>query len=59
MRGLHITCGCLDLRLLGIRHGSGAAEFLESARFAFGRAVVLALVAGSLFRAAGKCSREL
>jgi len=42
VRGLHIACGCLDLRLLGIRPGSGMGRFFESVGFAFFRAVALA-----------------
>jgi len=45
VRGLHIACGCLDLRLLGIRPGGGVAGFFESAGFAFGRAAALAVAA--------------
>ena len=47
MRGLHIVCGCLDLRLVGIAPGSGPGRFLESTGFAFFRALVLA--GGALF----------
>ena len=42
IRGLHIACGCLDLRLLGILPGSGPGQFLESTGFAFFRAIALA-----------------
>ncbi|MEO6785808.1 MAG: MauE/DoxX family redox-associated membrane protein [Chthoniobacteraceae bacterium] len=48
LRGLHISCGCLDLRLIGIRPGSGLGAFLESVRFAFFRALALACAAGFL-----------
>jgi uncharacterized membrane protein YphA (DoxX/SURF4 family) len=51
MRGLHIACGCLDLRLIGISPHSGPGRFLESAGFAFFRALVLACAASFvLFR---------
>ena len=49
MRGLHIACGCLDLRLLGIAHDSAVGVWLESAKFAFMRAALLWVVAGVLF----------
>ena len=42
IRGLHIACGCLDLRPFGIRPGSNLATFLESTGFAFLRAALLA-----------------
>ena len=45
MRGLHIACGCLDLRLIGIVPGSGLGRFLESVGFAFFRAAALAVAA--------------
>jgi uncharacterized membrane protein YphA (DoxX/SURF4 family) len=41
LRGLHIACGCLDLRLVGISPGSKMAGVLESVRFAFLRTLVL------------------
>lgn len=43
IRGLHIACGCLDLRLIGIVPGSGLGRFLESVGFAFFRAAALAV----------------
>jgi hypothetical protein len=49
-RGLHIACGCLDLRLVGIRPGSGMAGLLESVGFAFLRALVLLAAAVYLVR---------
>jgi putative oxidoreductase len=49
LRGLHINCGCLDLSLVGIRPDSALASALESAGFAFVRAVVLEIVAVCLF----------
>lgn len=42
MRGLHIACGCLDLRLVGIRPETEMAELLESVGFALVRALTLA-----------------
>lgn len=50
LRGLSIACGCLDLRLFGISTGSATERFLESAGFAFVRAVALAAVALVLLR---------
>lgn len=47
-RGLKITCGCLDLRIVGIQPGSPAVAMLESVEFAFLRSLVLAVVAGFL-----------
>jgi putative oxidoreductase len=49
LRGLHINCGCLDLSLVGIRPVSALAATLESAGFAFLRAVALEIVALYLF----------
>jgi uncharacterized membrane protein len=49
LRGLHINCGCLDLSLVGIRPDSDLAASIESAGFAFLRAVVLGFVAVYLF----------
>jgi len=51
LRGLHIGCGCLDLRLVGILPGSEMAGLLESAGFAFLRALALAAAALYLLRA--------
>ena len=48
-RGLHISCGCLDLRLIGLEENSGAARFLESPAFAFFRALLLGAAAAYLF----------
>ncbi len=42
LRGLHIACGCLDLRLIGIQRSSALGAFLESIPFAFFRAAALA-----------------
>jgi putative oxidoreductase len=45
-RGLHISCGCMNLDFLKLGElGDGATKVLESAPFAFGRAVLL-LAAG-------------
>jgi putative oxidoreductase len=41
-RGLEISCGCFDLKMLGIQQGSSVAKFVESARFAFFRNLLLA-----------------
>lgn len=49
-RGLNISCGCLDLRLLGIDSGSTAAGILESVQFACLRALVLGALALDLYR---------
>lgn len=49
LRGLHINCGCLDLSLVGIRADSALAASLESAGFAFARALVLGIIAVCLF----------
>jgi putative oxidoreductase len=48
IRGLHISCGCLDLRLVGISDGSSAALFIDSLGFALVRAIALGAVALSL-----------
>lgn len=56
MRGLHIACGCLDLRLIGIQRASALGVFLESTGFAFFRAIALACAAFFLLRKAA--SRE-
>ena len=50
LRGLHIACGCLDLRLVGILPGSEMAGVLESVGFAFLRALSLAAAAVYLLR---------
>jgi len=41
-RGLDISCGCFDLSMMGINAESKTMQFLESARFAFFRNIVLA-----------------
>lgn len=53
-RGLHIDCGCLDLDAIGIHRGSKAAGFLESAGFAFTRALLLGGIAWWLLAAEGR-----
>jgi putative oxidoreductase len=58
LRGLNIACGCLDLRLVGIRAGSAAAGWLESVRFAFARSLALAAVALYLLRREGQIQHE-
>jgi putative oxidoreductase len=50
LRGLHIACGCLDLRLVGIQPGSKMADLLESVGFALLRALVLTAAAVYLLR---------
>ena len=52
-RGLHVACGCFDLRALGIARDSNAARFLESPAFAFARAVLLTLAAACSLRIEG------
>jgi len=49
-RGLPINCGCLNFSLFGIRQGSELGNLLDSAGFAFIRALVLTGVAAWLFR---------
>jgi uncharacterized membrane protein YphA (DoxX/SURF4 family) len=49
-RGLDISCGCLDLGPVGVRPGSSSGRLLESAGFAFGRALALAIASGALLR---------
>jgi uncharacterized membrane protein YphA (DoxX/SURF4 family) len=48
-RGLHISCGCLDLRLIGLDENSGIARLVESPAFAFFRALLLGAAAAYLF----------
>jgi len=50
LRGIHIACGCLDLRLVGILPGSKLAELLESVGFALVRALVLMMATIHLMR---------
>lgn len=48
-RGLHIACGCLDLRIIGLDGKSSLGRFVESPGFAFLRALLLVTSAGYLF----------
>lgn len=48
-RGLEISCGCLDLSLIGLPKGSAPARLLESAGFACIRAIMLFAAACYLF----------
>lgn len=48
LRGLPNACGCLDLRLLGLRPDSGVGGLLESVAFACLRAAALAGAASFL-----------
>lgn len=51
-RGLHISCGCLNLGMIGLGgpENSQVAAFLESVKFAFFRAIVLLLASLYLIR---------
>lgn len=55
LRGLHIACGCLDLRLLGIAGDSALGLWMESAKFAFIRAALLLVVAVGLLARVKTC----
>ncbi len=48
VRGLNISCGCLDLRTVGIQPGSSIAHIIETPAFAAIRAALLAVAAGLL-----------
>ncbi len=48
LRGLDISCGCLDLRLFGLKEGGRIAQWLSSTTFAFWRALLLLLIAAPL-----------
>jgi len=48
-RDLQISCGCFDLKMLGIKLSSSTAKFLESAHFAFFRNIALTAITGFLF----------
>ncbi len=51
LRGLDISCGCLDLKILGVVKPAGSAmSFFESAAFAFFRALLLVAMTGWLLR---------
>ncbi len=58
LRGLPIACGCLDLRLLGIARDGALGVWLESAKFAFVRAALLAIFAVFLLRSGTKHSAD-
>lgn len=47
VRGLDISCGCFNLRILGIEEASAAARFFESVGFALVRNLLL--LAGGLY----------
>jgi len=47
-RGLDISCGCFDLSIIGISARSDTMKFLESARFAFFRNLLLTSLVGYL-----------
>ena len=49
-RGLDISCGCLDLSLLGFGPESGLAKAMKSVWFAFFRALLFGAVAVHLLR---------
>lgn len=50
-RGLDISCGCLDFKILGVvKPDGGAVSFFESAAFAFFRAILLVAMTGWLLR---------
>lgn len=48
VRGLQISCGCLDLSLIGITKSSQAGQVLSSVGFAFLRAALLLVAAAYL-----------
>lgn len=48
-RGLDISCGCFDLSMIGISAESDTMKFIESARFAFFRNLLLTSLVGYLF----------
>jgi hypothetical protein len=50
LRGLNISCGCLDLRIIGIQPGSSLAHTLETPAFAAIRAALFTAAAFSLLR---------
>jgi putative oxidoreductase len=49
-RGLHISCGCFNLQLLGLSHGHPLVDFLDSTAFAFLRNLVLGTLTVHLCR---------
>ena len=48
-RGLDISCGCFNLAILGIEGGSDTVKFIESARVAFFRNIIITGFAAYLF----------
>jgi len=57
-RGLHISCGCMNLDFLGSGSGAqNAINFLESTPFAFLRSMVL--LAAGWYLYAGEAPREM
>ncbi len=59
LRDLEISCGCFDLKLLGIKLDTSTAKFLESAKFAFVRNVALAVMSFYLLRSAWPAPQEV
>lgn len=55
-RGLDIACGCFNLRVLGLgeEQARAVAAILESVKFAFARAILLALAAIYVLREGGQ-----
>jgi len=49
-RGLHISCGCFNLRLFGLDRGHPLVELLDSTGFAFLRNIVLGAITVRLAR---------
>ena len=50
MRGLHISCGCFNLRMFGLDRGHPLVELLDSTGFAFLRNLVLGALTVQLLR---------
>jgi uncharacterized membrane protein YphA (DoxX/SURF4 family) len=51
LRGLNIACGCFNLQIFGLNERApGLVHFLESVAFAFFRNLLLATLAGLLWR---------
>jgi putative oxidoreductase len=55
-RGLDISCGCLDLSLLGLGSESEMVKVMKSVSFAFFRALLLTVGAIYLFRQEAKAA---
>jgi putative oxidoreductase len=55
-RGLHISCGCFNLKAFGLDATSGKSllKFVESVGFAFFRALLLFIGAAYVFRPTGR-----